>query len=133
MLHTKYIGVARMMKILFLAFDPREVAYSLMTWKVRASKTPQNRRGQESWCIHTLADLNHSSSLSFNDDSDGPQEYYIGGEKRYLQAHVPVTMVVSAESDDNEKNDHKDRVQKTFRNLLEGCNGDLPHRKVRLQ
>ncbi|MFS7933372.1 hypothetical protein Hanom_Chr04g00378971 [Helianthus anomalus] len=32
--------------------------------------------------IRTLSDLNHPSSNDSNSDSDGPQEYYTGGEKR---------------------------------------------------
>ncbi|RWW04494.1 hypothetical protein GW17_00032272, partial [Ensete ventricosum] len=40
--------------------------------------------------IRTLADLNRSSGHGSDSDSDGPQEYYTGGEKRLVSGpHVP--------------------------------------------
>jgi len=43
----------------------------------KASKASSSRAGK----IRTLADLNRPSADS-DSDSDGPQEYYTGGEKR---------------------------------------------------
>lgn len=45
----------------------------------RASKASTSRSGG----IRTLSDLNRHSADS-DSDSDGPQEYYTGGEKRSL-------------------------------------------------
>ncbi|MFS7901924.1 putative transaminase [Helianthus anomalus] len=37
--------------------------------------------------IRTLSDLNRPSSNGYNSDSDGPQEYYTGGEKSLPPLH----------------------------------------------
>lgn len=45
--------------------------------KKKAAKPSSSRGG-----IRTLADLNRSAGTGSDSDSDGPQEYYTGGEKR---------------------------------------------------
>lgn len=38
--------------------------------------------------IRTLSDLNRRSEPDSDSDSDGPQEYYTGGEKRFVLSNT---------------------------------------------
>ena len=42
--------------------------------------------------IRTLSDLNRPSAHDSDSDSDGPQEYYTGGEKRFLLV-IPIISI----------------------------------------
>lgn len=49
----------------------------------RDSKKPSRQTsGSRAGGIRTLSDLNRPSGHDSDSDSDGPQEYYTGGEKR---------------------------------------------------
>jgi len=49
-----------------------------MSSKDKKPSKPSSSRGG----IRTLSDLNRRSGPDSDSDSDGPQEYYTGGEKR---------------------------------------------------
>lgn len=51
----------------------------------RDTKKPSRQTsGNRAGGIRTLSDLNRPSGHDSDSDSDGPQEYYTGGEKRYF-------------------------------------------------
>ena len=52
---------------------------SSMASRDKKSSKPSSSRG-----IRTLSDLNRPTAPDSDSDSDGPQEYYTGGEKRFL-------------------------------------------------
>lgn len=60
----------------------------------KPSKSSSSRPGG----IRTLSDLNRPSGHDSDSDSDGPQEYYTGGEKRSIfisQKREKIPMVLS--------------------------------------
>ncbi|RVW45940.1 Plant UBX domain-containing protein 3 [Vitis vinifera] len=50
-----------------------------MASRDKKSSKPSSSRG-----IRTLSDLNRPTAPDSDSDSDGPQEYYTGGEKRFI-------------------------------------------------
>lgn len=58
--------------------SPAPAAMSSRDDKKKKAAKPSSSRGG----IRTLADLNQSGGTGSDSDSDGPQEYYTGGEKR---------------------------------------------------
>lgn len=60
-------------------------AYNLRSSKPgKASAPGGSGAGRRSGGIHTFADLNRRTPAGSGSDSDEPQEYYTGGEKRYF-------------------------------------------------
>lgn len=49
-----------------------------------ASRDKKSSKASTSRGIRTLSDLNRPTAPDSDSDSDGPQEYYTGGEKRFL-------------------------------------------------
>ncbi|XP_042479240.1 plant UBX domain-containing protein 4-like [Macadamia integrifolia] len=52
-------------------------------------KKPSKPSGSRTGGIRTLSDLNRASGPGSDDDSDGPQEYYTGGEKSGMLVQDP--------------------------------------------